>query len=81
MMEGQIPGGSPKGIDVAEAAMVAQQEKNEKHFSSLNESFNEAEREVNYLRQALTSAEVRLQVLSAAVDRLNAPQAATPSIR
>lgn len=70
-----------KQVDVAEAVMVAQQEKNEQQFEALNQAYNEAEREVNYLRQALNSAEVRLQVLSAAVERLNAPQAAQAPLR
>jgi hypothetical protein len=79
---------SPGGIqDISENEGAAAQMRDMQHqineatFSRVSGMYEEATRIVNYLEGALDAARKREQILGGAMDRLNAPQSAAPSIR
>lgn len=81
-MGGTVPGRAdvPAPMDESEQIRVQQDAINEATFSNLNIQYDQAQRDVNFLGQALERAQVREKVLGAAMNVLNAPQQA-PSLR
>jgi len=86
-MEGQVPGRTAIKQDVSQELMAAetmadvQNALNDNTFTSLTHRYEETNRMVNFLENALDSAKSRQAVLAAAIDRLNAPTNLQPSLR
>lgn len=78
----QVPGGKVARDSTAEEMMrEAQNSLNEGTFTELQRSYEETNRAVNELEQALSAARFRQAVYAAAIDHLNAPTNPQPSLR
>jgi len=86
-MEGQVPGRTAIKQDVSQELMAAeamadvQHALNDKAFTHLTQDYEETNRTVNFLENALNSARHRQVVLCAAIDQLNVPTDPQPSLR
>lgn len=84
---GQQTPSRAKQVDISESEAIAERLRmdqnniNDGTFASLQAQYEEARRTGDYLEQALQAARLREQILGGAMDRLNAPQQASPSLR
>lgn len=72
-------GAGAQEVDMADSATQRDRQGsiNESTFGQIGAMHSEAERDCNFLSEALRMAEARREVLGAALERLNAPQTAT----